>query len=129
MHQSNPSILILGLEPALAAELGRVLRAAQHPVRSVGVSSNPADCQNFLARHSVDLVFCASERSCFQTVLEAVAQETPGVPVIVVSRCPEVSEWLDAMEQGASDYCASPFEPPLLSWLLDSNLRRRRAAA
>ena len=46
----------------------------------------------------------------------------------MVSRFPEVSEWLDAMDAGASDYCASPFEPAQVRWILESNLPRQYAA-
>jgi chemotaxis response regulator CheB len=37
-------------------------------------------------------------------------QERPGVPVVVVSRLPEASLWLNVLELGAADYCAAPFE-------------------
>ena len=44
------------------------------------------------------------------------------VPVVVVSRIPETSEWLDAIDAGATDYCAAPFEPQHISWLVQSAL-------
>jgi DNA-binding response OmpR family regulator len=42
--------------------------------------------------------------------------------VIVVSRVPEVSAWLSALEQGASDYCGAPFEARQVRWALNSSL-------
>jgi len=44
------------------------------------------------------------------------------VPVIVVSRVPEVSSWLHALEQGAADYCGAPFEARQIRWALNSSL-------
>ncbi len=44
------------------------------------------------------------------------------LPVVVVSRLPEVSEWLDALDAGAADYCAAPFEHQHMSWLIESAL-------
>ncbi len=52
-----------------------------------------------------------------------------GLPVVVVSRLPEVEGWLDALEDGAADYCAAPFEPVQLRWLLDTHTRVRNAYA
>ena len=45
-----------------------------------------------------------------------------GTPVVVVSRLPEVDAWLNALEEGAADYCAAPFEAIQLSWLLQTHL-------
>lgn len=54
------------------------------------------------------------------------------MPVVVVSRLPEVNDWLDAIEAGAVDYCSAPIEREQLDWILESNLPGRlkaRAAA
>ena len=42
--------------------------------------------------------------------------------MIVVSRVPEVSGWLSALEQGAADYCGAPFEARQVRWALNSSL-------
>lgn len=49
--------------------------------------------------------------------------------MVVVSRLPEVEGWLNALEAGAADYCAAPFEPAQLGWLLETNTRVRALAA
>jgi len=49
--------------------------------------------------------------------------ERPGLPVVAVSRLPEVSAWLNALELGAADYCAPPFEPAQIHWILQSALK------
>jgi hypothetical protein len=48
--------------------------------------------------------------------------------VVVETRNPEVREWLDALESGAADYCAAPFERSQLRWIMDSNVTYRHAA-
>ena len=39
-----------------------------------------------------------------------------------------VADWLDALEAGASDYCAAPFEPAQIRWVLQSHVRTFAAA-
>ena len=53
---------------------------------------------------------------------QAIQDSRPGIPLIVVSRLPEVSKWLNALEQGAADYCGAPFEARQLRWALNSSL-------
>lgn len=74
---------------------------------------------------SAEIVFCAAESGALQ---EAMSQ-FPHVPVVVVSRLPDTDDWLDALEAGAADYCAAPFEPIQLRWLLDAHMRPRQARA
>jgi DNA-binding response OmpR family regulator len=50
----------------------------------------------------------------------------PHLPVIVVSRLPETDEWLDALEAGAADYCAAPFEIIHLRWLFETHAGEAR---
>lgn len=72
-----------------------------------------------------DIVFCSPAPD----VLKPVLQRFKHTPVVVVSRLPEVDGWLDALEAGAADYCAAPFEPTQLRWLLDTHARARKALA
>jgi DNA-binding NtrC family response regulator len=53
----------------------------------------------------------------------------PGLPVIVVSPHSNVTEWLDALDGGAADYCSAPFELAHLGWILSSRQRPLAAAA
>ena len=71
------------------------------------------------------IVFCAAESGVLQQAL----LQFPHVPVVVVSRLPETDDWLDALEAGATDYCAAPFEPVQLRWLLEAHMRPRQARA
>lgn len=97
--------LLLGLEGAVEQELRAALSAD-----GCKVVKKPGS--------RADIVFCGHERPVYQTAVEQYAQ----LPVVVVSRLPEVSDWLDALEAGAADYCAAPFEPTQLRWLLQTHV-------
>ncbi|MEK7409537.1 MAG: response regulator, partial [Acidobacteriota bacterium] len=119
-------IVLFGLNDPLAGEL----RAA---LGEPNVYPEPflrgADCLRVVERRHADVVFCAAEPARYLDLLEAVKREKPDLPVIVVSRIPEVSQWLDALEAGASDYCAAPFESSHLRWMLEANLKHHAAPA
>jgi two-component system, response regulator FlrC len=122
------NVLILGLDSGLRDELKSALHKDDPTVRTTEESENN-DCSGEIARLQPDIVFCPATSSCFKQILEVVRKVHPGLPVVVVSRFPEVSEWLDAMDAGASDYFASPFEPVQVRWILESNLPRPCTAA
>ena len=104
------TILLAGLETTIADELSRVLL-------QLGQSVKCAD-QGTVADDSAEIqVIFAPE-----TDLIGAQRSHPGVPVIVVSRLPEVSAWLQALEQGAADYCGAPFEARQVRWALNSSL-------
>jgi DNA-binding NtrC family response regulator len=102
LQTTKPRVVLLGLEEALSAELGAVLPAQKYSLIPERFSS-PAECLRTIERTGADLVFCAAESNRHLAVLEAIACQRPDVLVIVVSRAPDVSEWLDAIEAGATD--------------------------
>jgi hypothetical protein len=110
-------ILLVGLDHPLAEELINVLVQLGQSVQTAASSSGALDSGN------IDLIFATSAD------LSAVRCACPGRPVVVVSRLPEVSAWLDALEQGAADYCGAPFEQKQVGWVLNSSLPERRFAA
>ncbi|MGE5648086.1 MAG: hypothetical protein ACM336_20100 [Acidobacteriota bacterium] len=121
-------ILLFGLDEGLGSELRGVLTNQQQSVYSEPFVPPPG-CLRVVDRIGADLIFCSSERERYLALLEAIAQFRPDLPVVVVSRTPEVSEWLDAIEAGASDYCAAPFETSHIQWILDSTLKHHSAPA
>ncbi len=121
-------IVLFGLEDALASELRNVLADGQQAVWAKPFLS-PRECLGVVEQVGADLVFCSSDRERYLALLEAVGRHKPELPVVIVSRMPEVSEWLDAIEAGASDYCAAPFEPSHIRWILDSALKHHSAPA
>lgn len=118
MSSPGKRVLLAGIEPALAEELHRYLAS-----RGVAVTqSQPTDS----TPPHFDLVFCETHSPDLRNLLKNL-----GSPVVVVSRVPEVNDWLDAMDAGATDYCAAPFEADQLDWILESTigLRREKLAA
>ena len=103
-------ILLAGLETTIADELSRVLRQLGQNVDTAAAGTDAA------VPGDIELIFAP------ETDLLSVQRSNPGVPVIVVSRLPEVSAWLWALEQGAADYCGAPFEARQVRWALNSSL-------
>lgn len=104
------TILLVGLETTLTDELSRVLRQLGQNVQTAIPGTDAADVAD------IQVIFAP------EADLIKIQQSRPGVPVIVVSRLPEVSSWLHALELGASDYCGAPFEARQLRWALNSSL-------
>lgn len=104
---------VTGLEEPMRHELSDALRSI-----SCHLTDEP---------RSADIVFCGWDPNEVSKRISAYGCK----PVVIVSRLPDVSGWLDALEAGAVDYCASPFEPVQLRWILEAHLRGkvRRAAA
>jgi DNA-binding NtrC family response regulator len=76
-------------------------------------------------RFAADLVFCTAERPSFEALLASLRAQGRSVPVVVASRIPEVDVWLDALDAGAYDYCAAPFEPRSIAQIVNSALEYR----
>ncbi|MEO8660343.1 MAG: hypothetical protein ABI693_17875 [Bryobacteraceae bacterium] len=110
-------ILLYGLEPALAAELVEFLN--NHDVM-VMPDVDTGMCSDQIARRGVKLVFCDSTSECRASALAA--SRLQRLPVVVTSRLPEVTDWLDALEAGAADYCAAPFDSRQINWIIDSSM-------
>ena len=105
------NILLVGLESPMVDELTRVLRQLGQNVQAASAGTD------------IQLIFTS------ESGLVSTQQSYPGVPVIVVSRVPEVSAWLHALEQGAADYCGAPFEARQVRWALNSSLARTNRIA
>ena len=116
------NILIVGLDEPLASELGRSLRDLRHSVLSEAFTC-ASDCLTTIERVGADLVFCGTDRQQYETILDNLRRRGHTVPVVVVSRLPETGDWLDAMDAGACDYCAAPFEPHLVQRIVENTLK------
>jgi len=103
-------ILLLGLDLSVADELSRVLRQLGHSVRIAPKREGVLDAAD------ADIIFSGSGE------LRNALEVSPKRPVIVTSRLPETKAWLNALEDGAADYCGAPFEPTQVRWLLNSAL-------
>ena len=68
-----------------------------------------------------DMIFCPVQGGLLETARAAAAAHLPRLRFIAVSRLPDVHEWLHAIESGAADYCAPPFEQFQLRWLMQTH--------
>jgi PleD family two-component response regulator len=106
-HNKTARAFLAGVDGELGEELRRVLLSTR-----CELTEDPKKAQ---------IVFCASKSQAFRDALGRFGQ----VPVVVVSRLPDVDGWIDALEAGAADYCASPFEEVQVRWLLETHIGRR----
>jgi DNA-binding NtrC family response regulator len=125
-RDSTQNFILHGLDATLATQL---CDAVAQPGRTFHTTVSTLECISVAEKHRADVVFCNSDRSEYQRLLDAIGQKSLQVPVVVVSRIPETSEWLDAIEAGATDYCAAPFEHQHISWLVQSALLAGQRAA
>lgn len=107
------------LDASLAEQL---CSAASQPGRAFHATASTAECISVAQREHADVVFCCADPAEYRRLLAAVQRSGLPLPVVVVSRIPETSEWLDALDAGAADYCGAPFERTHISWLVQSAL-------
>lgn len=113
-------VLMFGLDDRTVNELdaalsGLALNLRPKPCRDLD------QCLDHLEAAEARVIFCSFENG-LNALLAAISGQGHDVPVIAVSRHADVHSWLDAIEAGASDYCAAPFESAHLKWILQSNI-------
>jgi CheY-like chemotaxis protein len=120
-YSKSGIVLLYALEETLARPLAEILGGLGYAVRRQ--SHGPVS--EFIAatqQTRADVVFCASASKHYTALLRAVDGMLARPAMVVVSRIPEVSEWLDALEAGVTDYCGAPFEPFQVGWVMESAL-------
>jgi DNA-binding response OmpR family regulator len=116
-------VFLTGVEESVAKSLRRVLAIENHQIEDRS-SASPID--DFL---DADIVFAGGGAKRYLPLLLGIRQARPALAFVVVTRIPETSEWLDALEAGATDYCAAPIESCRIKWVMESALRRARSIA
>jgi DNA-binding response OmpR family regulator len=111
-------VLLTGIEESVANLLRRALAIERHQIEH---RPSNAPIHDFL---EADIVFAGGDGKQYLPLLRRVREARPGLPFVVVTRVPETSEWLDALEAGATDYCAAPFELRQINWLMESAIPR-----
>jgi DNA-binding response OmpR family regulator len=115
-------VFLTGIEEPIAKCIRRVLAIENHQIEDRSSASPVGD---FL---DADIVFAGGGAKRYLPLLLGIRQASPACPFVVVTRIPDTSEWLDALEAGATDYCAAPIEPRQIDWIMESALRRGRSA-
>jgi DNA-binding response OmpR family regulator len=116
-------IITVGLDPGAAQQLGKALGPENHQIAHKPKSSLVDDVIE------ADIVFADGDGKQYLPLLRLLRAISPTMPFVVVTRIPETSDWLDALEAGATDYCSAPFEPRQMNWLMESALPALRTAA
>jgi DNA-binding NtrC family response regulator len=116
-------VIFVGIEQTAAIQIARALAVERHQVDQKPKNAGIRDIVD------ADIVFAGGEPSHYLSLLKHVREERPSLPFVVVTRVPETTEWLDALEAGATDYCSEPFESRQIHWLMESALPKTRPAA
>ena len=115
--------LLFGLSEDLAGELIPSLRSCAVKVEALEQEGAVAEMPALVESHP-DIIFCGADVNLVSELRSA----KPEAPIVVVSRHPDVSDWLDSIEAGATDYCAAPFENSQVKWIVESSLRSASAS-
>ncbi|MDQ6699628.1 MAG: hypothetical protein M3Z36_05525 [Acidobacteriota bacterium] len=116
-------ILLIGFDEAIANQIGKLIQQENH------IDDRRAMDLRAFDTVAADLILaCGDDRRCME-MLAVSKKRKRSIPFVVVTRLPETARWLDALEAGAADYWAGPFERTQFRWLLDSALPRTHSAA
>jgi DNA-binding NtrC family response regulator len=117
------NIITVGLDQGSAYLLDRALAPGHHQIAHKPKSSAVDDVIE------ADIVFADGEGKQYLPLLRKVRAAHPALPFVVVTRIPETSDWLDALEAGATDYCSAPFETRHMDWLIETAIPAHRVVA
>jgi DNA-binding NtrC family response regulator len=110
--------LLFGLSEDLAGELLQPLARFCTNIQSVDGARDHHNLST-AGQSAPQIIFCGANTE----VVTKLRKSNPQAPIIVVSRHPEVSDWLDSIEAGATDYCAAPFETSQVQWIVETSMR------
>ena len=118
-----PRVTLLGLPEDLERPLTQVLRDEAHKV------IRKLHLQDLRHGPKCGAVFISGEDPGFRRTISHLREDNPQLPVIVVTRSAGTTQWLDALDAGATDYCGAPFERVQIRWILESAIRCSEACA
>lgn len=116
-------VIFSGLEPRSAGRLAGILAADGHEIQRQNCN---VPIQELL---DANIVFVGGEPNHYLSLLRRVRSIDPALAFVIVARSPETSEWLDALEAGATDYCSAPFDQKMVRGLIASAIARQTTSA
>lgn len=117
MRQDHIDIALHGLPDAVASDLLKSLSKLGAKAYVDGCSRG----QPGRGAHAA-IIFCYAGSEPVRNARE----RNPHASIIAVSCGLESSAWLDSIEAGADDYCASPVEESQLQWMIESSIHQLR---
>jgi DNA-binding NtrC family response regulator len=112
-------VALLGFPQDLASQLSRILLAEAHTV------DHKRYIQDLAKRSRPSVVFICADSPGFEDAVTALKEAEPDLPFVVTTRMPNPTQWLNALEAGAADYCGAPFEAVQVRWIMGSVLRQQ----
>jgi len=110
-------VLLAGIEEPIAGQLAGILRRKNQSFKIVSLIEL-IELQTGPVTPGCQLVFCGLEREDSLDFLHAMRSREQAPAVVVVTRTFDFKHWLDALEAGAADYCAFPFDEAHIQWIL-----------
>ncbi len=117
------NIFMVGLDEAAADRIGTALAPGHHHIDRCPAPVQPQDLDK------ADIVFAGSDRTQYLPLLRGFRDTHPDTPFVVVARVPETSEWIEALEAGATDYCSDTDGNRQLGWLVESLMPLAKAVS
>ncbi len=120
-------VLLFGLEGGLRRGLEDALARLDRPAKS---QAYPAGAERLrqIEQCEAEMVFCSADWEAWRALLRLLRRHRPGLPVVVVSRFGETGDWVEALEAGAWDCCAPPFDAAELGGIFERARRLRPVA-
>ena len=108
------TVSLLGFPQDLAHQLSEALIADAHTVE------RKKDLLDLRKGSPPGVIFVNGDEPGYLDAVRSLKRTAPSLPVVVATRQPEASEWLNALDAGAADYCGAPFEPVQVRWIMNS---------
>ncbi|MDE3196112.1 MAG: hypothetical protein KGN84_07205 [Acidobacteriota bacterium] len=115
------NVVLVGLEPSAAGQIGRALTKERHEIRNRTRNISEEELSK------ADIVFAGGDQNQYMSLLRHVRASRPTLPFVVVTGLARTADWLDALEAGATDYCSAPFEQHQINWLMETALHKTKS--
>lgn len=105
-------VIFLKLDPGVAGQLRQLVTAEGH---EVSLEKYDAPIGRI---SSGDVVFFGGSGKDYLSLLRRLRAADSRISLIVIARSPDTTEWLSALEAGATDYLVAPLDTTMIRALL-----------